>query len=213
LAERAGGTNQSVISITASEGTKINIDLKLQRIPFPLSKGFLQTDAYISIEAAHYQKAIPGSSYAWAEIPDYGRTLSAMTVLPLKKGSGKSTLNTKPCLEYIVTLRDTGMIELNAYLAPTIDFTVDKSLKYAVAIDDEQPRVQSFDADKNPRLWSQAVSGSINIVTTKHRISKAGTHVVKFWMDSPAIVLEKLVIQTAGAVKQSYLGPPESLHN
>lgn len=207
------GTNQSVISITASDGIRVDVDLKLQRISLPLPKGFLQMDSYVSIEAAHYQKAIPGSSYAWAEIPDYGRTLSAMTVLPLKKASGKTPLNAKPCLEYIVTLRDTGMIELNAYLAPTIDFTVDKSLKYAVAIDDEQPHVQSFDADKNPRLWSQAVSNSINIVTTKHRVSKSGTHVIKFWMDSPAIVLEKLVLQNAGAVKHSYLGPPESLHN
>ena len=54
------------------------------------------------------------------------------------------------------------------------------------------------------------VGDNIIIRTTKHAIDKPGKHVLKYWMVSPAVVLQKLLIDFGG-VKQSYLGPPETI--
>lgn len=203
------GTIATTINITGSDGTKFTVTAPLKRIANSNTKGFIQTEPAIAIEAAHYQKAISNDAYTWTLLPDYGRTLSAMTVMAAKS-AGHKTANEKPHLEYHVNFLDSGNVNVSVYLAPTIDFTHDKSLRYAISIDDEVPQVQPFNAEANPRLWNKAVSDNINIITTRHHIAKAGLHVVKFWMVSPAVVLEKLVIDTGQGAKPSYLGPPES---
>jgi glycosyl hydrolase family 115 len=55
------------------------------------------------------------------------------------------------------------------------------------------------------------VSNNIIIKTSTHKISKPGKHTVKYWMVSPAVVLQKLVVDLGG-LKPSYLGPPETIH-
>jgi hypothetical protein len=37
-----------------------------------------------------------------------------------------------------------------------------------------------------------------------------GAHVLKIWMITPGVVLQRIVID-AGGVRESYLGPPESV--
>ena len=39
--------------------------------------------------------------------------------------------------------------------------------------------------------------------------SGSGEHIIRFWAETPELVLEKIVVDFGG-VKQSYLGPPES---
>ena len=48
------------------------------------------------------------------------------------------------------------------------------------------------------------------LVDVHHTIAKAGKHTVKYWMISPAVVLQKIVIDLGG-VKPSYLGAPETI--
>ena len=48
------------------------------------------------------------------------------------------------------------------------------------------------------------------IKTTLHTIAKTGKHTGKYGMVDPAVVLQKLVLDFGG-VKQSYLGPPETI--
>jgi hypothetical protein len=106
-------------------------------------------------------------------------------------------------------MADTGMIKVEAYISPTIDFTNTDGLHYAISIDDEQPQVVNINADKSEAAWNKDVSDNIKILSTTHHISKPGRHIVKYWMVDPAVVLQKIVID-AGGEKTSYLGPPES---
>ncbi len=53
------------------------------------------------------------------------------------------------------------------------------------------------------------VADNIRISMSRHRLSRPGAHVLKYWLVDPAGVLQKIVVDAGGA-KPSYLGPPES---
>ncbi|MDT3402227.1 glycosyl hydrolase 115 family protein [Mucilaginibacter terrae] len=198
------------IRLKGSEGGDITVkaqsDKAFAQVP---TQGFVQSNGYIAIDAHHYSKAISSSTIKWLSLPDHGRTSSAVTptpvTAPLQTPGGNS-----PYLEYMVNLADTGLIELNAYLSPTIDFSGSKKLQYAVSIDDEKPQIFHLNADSSPRVWNKAVSENIIIQKSKHNIQKPGVHTVKFWMVSPAVVLQRMILNINNGLQPSYLGPPES---
>ena len=208
---KAPAGNQTLpVVITGSDGSKVSIDVVVNNNPLNNKvNGFVQANGYISMEAEHYTKAIGSANVKWVTVPNYGKTLSGVTTFPVTAGMQTPGGNS-PHLQYQVNTTDTGLVEVNAYLSPTIDFTGNKGLQYAVSIDDEKPQVLFVNAEANPGLWNRAVANSINIQTSKHKLNKAGVHTVKFWMISPGIVLQKLVLDFNKSIKPSYLGPPES---
>lgn len=69
----------------------------------------------------------------------------------------------------------------------------------------------NLNADSSEKAWAESVANNIKIITSTHQIEKAGNHVLKFYAVDPALVLQKIVIETEeGKVLESYLGPPES---
>jgi hypothetical protein len=115
-----------------------------------------------------------------------------------------------PRLEYTMHLLDSGEVNVKVYVSPTLNYyNTPQSLRYAVSIDDEAPQVISIHPDNTLKTWEQWVGNNINITVSKHRLSKPGEHVLKFWMVDPGIVLQKLVVER-GKSKPSYLGQPES---
>jgi len=200
------------VVITGSDGSKVTVDVVVNNKPVTsTASGFAQANGYISIEAEHYTKAIGSANVKWLNIPDYGKTVSGVTPYPATAGMQTPGGNS-PQLQYQINTVDTGLVEVNAYLSPTIDFTGNKELQYAVSIDDEKPQVFNVNSEANPGLWNRAVGNSINIQVSKHNLKTPGVHTVKFWMVSPAIVLQKLVLNFNKSLKPSYLGPPESTY-
>ncbi|MFD4032935.1 hypothetical protein ACFWVP_21095 [Streptomyces sp. NPDC058637] len=68
----------------------------------------------------------------------------------------------------------------------------------------------SDDGTMNPRR-ARDTSDDVHRTSATYRIGRAGTHVLKFWMADPTVVLQDLVVATGGIEPGSYLGPPESL--
>ena len=172
-------------------------------------KGFFENNGYVSMEASHYSKAVNANGIKWAVIPDYGKTLSGVTSMPVTV----EILNpraTSAHLEYDFFILDTGKVNIMAYIAPGLDFNSKKGLKYAISIDDEKPQIVNINADASDSTWRKNVANDINTTLLEHTLSKSGKHTLKYWMLSPGVVLQKLVIYTKPA-KYSYLGPPESL--
>ncbi|WP_295796204.1 glycosyl hydrolase 115 family protein [Mucilaginibacter sp.] len=174
------------------------------------ASGFYEENGVVAIEAEHYSKVVGNKNAVWTVIPGYGRTLSGVMPAPV---TAKSQIpgGNSPHLEYTINLSDTGRVEVEAYISPTIDFTNTHGLRYAVSIDNEQPHVININADQSPQEWSSDVSNNIKKLTSIHRIGKTGQHVLKYWMIDPGVVLQKLVINCGGE-KPSYLGPPESFY-
>ena len=217
------GTDTVPITITGPNG---NHAVVLARVTNPASPrrdevvGFVESDSVVSMEAEHFTRAVGGNGangIRWERIPDFGRTLSGVDATPVTAASQTPGGNA-PHLEYRVFMFDTGAVKVHAYISPTWDFTGGKGLRYAVSFDDEAPQVVNIHADGsstgktdgNP-AWEQGVANNVKILVTQHRLAQAGTHVLKFWMVDPGIVLQKLVID-AGGLRPSYLGPPESFH-
>ena len=75
--------------------------------------------------------------------------------------------------------------------------------------DDEAPQIVNLHADSSEKAWERTVSDGATVMTSQHTIDSAGKHTLKFWVIDPALVLQKLVVDTGGQ-RDSYLGPPES---
>lgn len=203
------GSESATISVTGSDGHKSVLTVPIQYPASPRQSnlhGFVETDGCVSIEAEHYSRAVDGGSAKWLRIPDFGRTLGAMTITPPTAAPQEGMR-----LDYEMFLFDGGPVTVEAIFAPTQQFRPDHGFSYAIGFDDEKPQVVDFHAGyvyTHPE-WQESVRDSVRVVSTKHAIAGSGYHTLRFFAIDPGLVLEKLVVN-AGGVRPSYLGPPES---
>jgi len=175
------------------------------------SKAFVEADGYVSIEAEHFTAKHDAGALKWEKIEDYGRTLSAMTTTPSLAESVMPPA-ASPYLEYRMYLFTAGPAEVQAMVAPTLNFVPGRGLRFAVSFDDQPPQVVDALEHNTQRDWEGSVRDSIRTIKSTHTIAAPGYHTLKIWMVDPALVLEKLVVNTGG-LKPSYLGPPESYYH
>jgi hypothetical protein len=206
------GAQDVPITLQASNGRTIVVQAPVSR-PGAINPdqvvGFVQHDGFVSMEAEHFTRAVGGGAVTWQLLPDLGRTLSAVTPFPTtavaQVPGGES-----PHLDYQMQLTSSGQVTVRAYISPTLNYHTD-GLRYAVSFDDQPPRIVNLHTDLSERTWEGRVASNIQIDATTHTVSAPGTHVLRFWMVDPGVVLQKLVVET-GTVKPSYLGPPESFY-
>jgi len=170
-------------------------------------RGFVEADGYVSMEACHYSRAIGAGSIHWTCIPGIGRTGSGMTVEPVTAERQSPGLQSSR-LEFDLMVYDTGSVQIQTFFSPTLDFH-GKELQYALAFDDEEPRISDLHPEHSNKNWEQWVANNIIIDSSGFRLHRPGKHILKFWIVDPGIVLQKIVIGFPG-VKPSYLGPPET---
>jgi hypothetical protein len=176
-------------------------------------KGFIESNKYVSISAAHYTRATNPGNTAWQILHNYGRASTGITLFPATLSS-QSARDSAPHLEYVVNLRDTGQVKVYAYLSPTIDYSGGDGLRYAIAFDDEKPQVINSTLRKQGEYWvndnnADAMMDNIRVKQSIHTVGKPGAHTLKFWIIDKGIVLQTVVID-AGGLMPSELGPPES---
>jgi len=162
-------------------------------------------DGYIAIEAEHFSRAVGDDKISWTVIPDYGNTLSGVTTWPVTATRLKMGSET-PHLEYDIDMKDSGTVSVITCVSPTLDFKHQNGLFYAVSIDDEAPQIVDISTKVDSREWEIAVIRNVRKLTTRHKICSPGKHVLKYWMVDPAVVLQKILINSGG-LKESFLGP------
>jgi hypothetical protein len=204
------GTADGEVRVTGA-GNSVVVKVKALNPAAPARaalKGFVEANGYVSIEAEHYTRKVDVGAERWEKIADYGRTLSAMEPFPVMVES-VTPPSKAPCLEYQMYLFDSGKVQVDAIVSPTLNFVPGRGLRYAISFDDQPPQVLDVLAQNTLKDWEQSVKDSVRKSTSSHTLDKAGYHTLKFWMVDPGLVLEKLVVDLGG-VKPSYLGPPES---
>jgi hypothetical protein len=204
------GTSEGSVKIAGagSEETVKLTALNPREITPATLQGFVEADGYVSIEAEHFSQNTAAGGARWEKIPDYGRTLSAMSVFPVDSAS-KEPGAASPSLEYRIYLFHAGKVDVDAILGPTQNFVPGRGLRFAMAFDDQSPRIIDTLEHNTQHDWEETVKDSVRYVKSTFTLAAPGYHTLKIWMVDPGIVLEKLVVDLGG-LKPSYLGPPES---
>lgn len=171
--------------------------------------GFVEADGYISIEAGSFSRLKNAGSSKWREIPMHGRTHSSMSAFMPPDSHFAKQVAKAPYLEYDLYLFDHGEFDLHTLLAPSLNFIDGQGLRFAIAVDDQAPKVIDMLAGATHGDWQKAVADGVRTVTSTISIATPGPHTLRVYAIDPGIVIQKLIIDTGG-LKPSYLGPEQS---
>lgn len=171
-------------------------------------RGFVELDGHIAIEATSYHRAVDADGATWTKLPDFGRTAGGVTTFPVTAPAAPPRADGAR-LEYDVFFHSAGDCRVELAVAPTFDFQPGQPRELAVSLDDQPPQVLRLGISATDRDWGRAVSDSVKKLTATLRVERPGPHVLKVWRVTPAVVLQRIVLDTGG-VRPSYLGPPES---
>ena len=136
--------DQQRIGYTSWNNPQVNIMPKVEYVyrEEPAEKRFIEADGYVSIEAHHYARAKGDGNIHWEIIPNLGRTGSAVTTFPQ---AAYPPANSSVYLEYdMQTTFAGGDVEVQVFLAPTLNFNANKGLRYALSFDGGEETVVNF---------------------------------------------------------------------
>ena len=205
------GTTTVNIAVEANTGERVEIELPVTRpaaAPTPGFEGFIEADGHVAIEAPNFSRSVPGADAEWTTLQDFGRTLGGVTPVPVTAATQTIGADT-PRLEYDLHLFSRGDMLVELQVAPSLDFQPEDPLRIAVSFDDAPPQVLRLGTWTSDDTWARSVADGVRRIASQHRIENPGRHVLKLWMVTPGVVVERIIIDARG-VQQSYLGPPES---
>jgi hypothetical protein len=205
------GSNAGSITIAQKYGASLHVRVEAIHPSVPARdalQGFVEADHYVSMEAEHFTGETRAGEVHWDKIPGFGETLSGMTVFPVTAASAEPP-QSAPILEYRMYLFEGGAFNVEAILAPTLNFVPGRGLRFAISFDDQPPEIVDALAHNTGEDWARAVSDGVRRVISTLKVDEPGYHTLKFRMIDSGVVLEKLVV-SHGLLPPSYLGPPES---
>ena len=205
------GSAHGAITVTQNGAPPMMVQLdtlKLADITRSNAEGFVESDGYVSIEAADTTSRTSDSGAQWEELPGFGETRSAMTIFPVTAASNSSSAAS---LQYRMYLYDSGNFAMEAILAPSLNFVPGRGLRFAVSVDDG-PRTVVDALDHNAQSdWETSVSDGVRKLSIPMSIPSPGYHTLNVWMVDPGVALEKIVLNHDHLLP-SYFGPPEGFH-
>jgi hypothetical protein len=159
----------------------------------------------VSINADQFTRNVPMAGAEWQTIAGLGRGGDAVSVFPVTAGNitdPAAILAQSPRLEYDFSAPFTGQVKVTTDAVPTHRINQERGLRYAVAIDDETPKIMDFEqaAAPNNRAWNQNVISNVSVTVTDHALVAHTSHTLKIFMVDPGVCLEKFVI-SAGTAK------------
>ncbi|KAL4911160.1 hypothetical protein BDW74DRAFT_164757 [Aspergillus multicolor] len=184
------------------------------RVPPAHTKGFIEADGCVSIDATSIIKVHPLPT-AYRILPYLGRTKNGAVALAAKSPSTHSEL-----LEYpFITFNPAPIATLILDFTLTLDTDPVQPITYQIQLDGENdPRSLSTDnlvgpspsPGQLPEDWEASVMDGVWKRRHTVNLSVPGQHVLRIRLGARHCVLEKIVIDLGG-LRESYLGPPESV--
>ena len=172
--------------------------------PAKVQYSFHEKDGYVSIEAEHFSRSSEDGA-TWTIIPNMGRTLSSVTTTPNTAIPGEA-MN----LEYDFVTTSAGSFVVKTIFGSTLNFNDYKGMRYAISLDGGREVVMNINEDYRGELAGLQTYHVIEKTTT-HAVQNPGKHTLKIRLLDPAMCLQKIVISCDGGLKNSLLGPEETL--
>ena len=202
--------NENQIQPNLSNQTKKDISALKYITTNTKQNQFFELNGYVSIYAKNYSKCVVNENIEWDIIPNIGKITAGLTTFPVTATASVIT-KLSPHVEYDIFVYDTGNVKINTFFSPTLNYENLDGLKCAISIDDETPKIININQDlNNNNIWNQAVANNIITKATNHFIHSTGKHKIKFWRIDPGVILQQLIVDFGG-LKESYLGPPETI--
>ena len=203
---------KELITVTVPDGcVKIYVPVSVCNTDYDKNT-FIITGDYASIEAEHYTKNEAYNGDAFVKIPEYGKTLSGMKVIPVTNTYREFAKS--PYLEYSFVTDKKGEYLVTLYTTPTNATYRDNLLKVGISCNGENKIIDlipdGFKVSDDNEDWKRGVLNNIreNTFTVN---CKEGLNSLKIHAMSTGLVLQKLVIFKAGVtVPYGYLGPKET---
>lgn len=184
-----------------------NIMPKVIRVDASLDKAikmggyeYEENNGVVVMEAERFARSVQKSGTQWTVIPDMGRTLSGLSLMPYTESvSGASLI-------YQMRLKsDLSGVCVRLILDSTLPF-IKGGHSYAISLDDGGEQIVNYNSDLT---WANCYSkmypaGAARIIESKVTFPdvtlKAGVHTLTIRPLSPAIVLHKIIVDCGGGM-------------
>jgi hypothetical protein len=220
---------EGAIIFTTSDGTNVSTFapvVNYPSIPHDFT-GFIEGDGYVVMEAAHFSHNKSADGYAYQELLDFGRGLSALEMFPVTNHN--FTLGHGPSLSYNFFAQGNSYpnntFEVTVQIAPSLNFIIGRQIAFGLQFDNRDAEIitpvpvervpNQGDIGSVPIDWEPTVIQDVRNVTMAVELEEGkvrGEHSVTIWGMSAGIVLERIWVDMGGIKQRGYslLGPPES---
>ena len=219
------GFNSTVnVGITSSPSSYpyydlIRIPVRHSKVPAGF-KGFPETAGMISIEGPHFQQSSMGT-VRFEKIPYLGsRSESGSLGLRPFLAARENGSATAAWVEYSFYLfSPVASLDATVYINACLDTDPKLKMRFSLTLDSQPANFTRVLGDyiKNPTVgdippeWLDHVADQVWTKRVSLGPAAKGLHTLRWAVNSPEVYLEKIVLNTHGGVKESYLGPPESM--
>ena len=188
---------------------------------------FTMKDGYVAMEAEHYHSAVSAGKAQWTVLPDMGRTLSGMTLMPYTAAVDGAALSYRwvSPAEQATTVNGTATtgnggatVKVHVIVKSTLDYLNKGGLTYSVSIDGGEPQRVNFNHNLNEAkeniysvFYPTVARRVVESVVTLPIDNTKAEHLLTLCPEDPAIVFEKIIVD-AGGYQPQFLFSDESTH-
>ena len=213
--EKLHGRDTGMIMIRSAKTSYIYIEAENRDASVLPAMTYVEADGYICMDAKGFARKQDTPDAAWMLLTPYGRTGSAVKVLP-PTVDFYGPMNNRPWIEYCFDASAEGAYQAQLYMAPSNTATMEHRLCFGMQMNGEDIEEvngvgQDFHSlDLNCMEWDGCVRNNIRVKTLCVQCRR-GVNRLRLYAGSPLVVLERIVLYPYGSVlPQSYLGPCES---
>ena len=167
-------------------------------------KGFIERNGYLSMFAANYSREINAGHDAWEKIEGLAHNGNAMeSSLDDQNSFNESPefYKKSPCLQYDFYTTSASPAEASVITLPTFPLNKKHSVRCAVAIDDDVPKVLDFKTVGRTEEWKQNVLSNTAVRKYNLQLLQPGQHVLKIYMVDPGVILDRITLNLGGLQK------------